>query len=403
MKKIAFFFFTNTLLLFSQDIEKKKETIKQKHSQILSDIQDINDLLKNEKSEKKSILAQVESLNFKISTQEVLLAKISKRINVLNNRINYNQILIKRLKEELNNLKESYAEIIITSYKSRSKENKLLFILSSDDFLQAYKRLQYLRQYSNYRKKQGLKIKQKTEKIEKTTETLIREIKEQKKLNIQNTKTKAAILLEKEKLKEVITKIHKQEKKYLELLAIKKKESENINQQIENLIKQAIQLSALSKKKKNNAIRFTLTPESKKIGKDFSENKGTLIWPAQKGVKIRGYGQYRDPVYNRITYNNNGITIACPKGESARAIFKGEVSGIILLPNGNKAVQVRHGDYISTYYNLNNIIVKKGETVKRKQKLGDIYTNAFTNRTELKFFLYKNTKKLNPELWLYKG
>ena len=64
-------------------------------------------------------------------------------------------------------------------------------------------------------------------------------------------------------------------------------------------------------------------------------------------------------------------------------------------------VQIKHGNFISTYYNLSNIYVKKGDMVDVKTELGEIYTNRSNGQTRLKFYLYEDTQKMNPEEWIY--
>ena len=110
---------------------------------------------------------------------------------------------------------------------------------------------------------------------------------------------------------------------------------------------------------------------------------------------------YKDAVYPGIKHESNGVIIATDKGAKARAIFEGEVIAILSVPGGNKGVQIKHGNFISTYYNLSNLYVKKGDKVIAKEELGDIYTNRSSGQTRLKFYLFEDTSRLNPEDWVY--
>ena len=148
-------------------------------------------------------------------------------------------------------------------------------------------------------------------------------------------------------------------------------------------------------------VSFVLTPESRRVADSFEANKGNLIWPVVKGYKSQGFGVYYDPVYPELQHYNNGVTIATEKGAEARCVFEGEVSAIQSIPGSNKVVQVRHGNYITIYYNLTDVYVKKGDKVKAKEALGKIFTDS-NGKTEMKFFLYKNTTRLNPEFWIHK-
>ena len=110
---------------------------------------------------------------------------------------------------------------------------------------------------------------------------------------------------------------------------------------------------------------------------------------------------YKDAVYPGIKHQSNGVIIATDKGAKARSIFEGEVIAILAVPGGNKGVQIKHGNFISTYYNLSDLYVKKGDKVSAKQELGAIYTNRSSGKTRLKFYLYQDTVRLNPEEWVY--
>ncbi|WP_309597446.1 hypothetical protein [Flavobacterium davisii] len=102
----------------------------------------------------------------KISLQLKLIRTTEKQKKVLGNSMYINQIKVNQLKKDLQILKEDYAEMIEKSYKSRSEQSRAMFILSADNFLQAYKRGQYMKQYSSFRKMQGEEIKSKTKDLE---------------------------------------------------------------------------------------------------------------------------------------------------------------------------------------------------------------------------------------------
>jgi murein DD-endopeptidase MepM/ murein hydrolase activator NlpD len=122
----------------------------------------------------------------------------------------------------------------------------------------------------------------------------------------------------------------------------------------------------------------------------------------EKGIKKQGFGVYKDAVYPGIKHQSNGVIIATDQGATARAVFEGEVIAILAVPGGNKGVQLKHGNYISTYYNLSDLYVKKGDKVAAKAELGKIFTNRFNGLTQLKFYLYKDATRLNPEEWIFR-
>ena len=205
--------------------------------------------------------------------------------------------------------------------------------------------------------------------------------------------------------------IKKKESEYATEIKKKQAQANKIDREIDRLIRLAIAeankkvkpKSSSTSKTTNTAATsskvFDLTPEGQALSSDFEANKGKLIWPIERGYKSQGFGTYDDPVYPDLKHYNNGVSLMAPRGTDARCVFNGEVSAVISIPGGNKAVQVRHGNFITIYYNLTQVYVSKGQKVSAKTPLGKIFTDS-EGRTEMKFFVYKNTNKLNPEHWL---
>ena len=389
-----------TLGAFAQTNEQKALEIKREKLQ--SEIRDINRLLFAEKKERGNVLDQMEALDQKINVRQELIRVTNQQSNLLNRQINANIRNISKLRDDLETLKKEYGNIIQKSYQNKSKQSRLMFLMSSENFYQAFKRLQYMKQYTEFRKKQGEQIVAKTDDLARLNKDLNEERKVKEILISQNKKAKAQLMQEIKNQKELLVTIRKNESDYATAIEKKEREAKAIDKQLEKLIRDAI---AAENKKSNNASsdtsRFFLTPEATIIANNFSANKGRLIWPVEKGIKSQGFGVYRDAVYPGIKHESNVVIIATDEGAKARAIFKGEVIAIIAVPGGNKAVQLKHGNFISTYYNLSNLYVKKGDTVEAKAELGDIYTNQSNGQTRLKFYLHQDIDRLNPEEWVY--
>lgn len=257
-----------------------------------------------------------------------------------------------------------------------------------------------MEQYTKFRKKQGEVIINKTKKIGQLNQDLVSQRKIKEQLLVANRRVKNQLQKEITSQKELLKSISQNESKYAAAIATKKKETRRIDREIEALIRAAI---ASSNKRTGNksSAKFALTPEAKVIANNFSANKGKLIWPVEKGIKSQGFGKYKDRVYPGIIHENNGVAIATDKSAVARAIFEGEVMTIFTNKMGVKGIYLKHGNYISMYYNLAKVYVKKGDKVNAKESLGEIYTSKFNGATTLKFYLYQDTQKLNPEKWIY--
>jgi septal ring factor EnvC (AmiA/AmiB activator) len=398
---LLFLLLVTTMACFGQTSEQK--ALEEKREQLQSEIRNINRLLFAEKKEKENVLDQMEALDKKITVRQQLIRVTNQQSNLLNRQINTNIRNIGKLKSELQEIKDEYAKMIQKSYQNKSKQNRLMFLLSSESFFQGFKRLQYMKQYTDYRKEQGAQIMAKTEELSRLNADLNEERKVKEVLLAQNKKAKDQLFAEIQTQKALLGTIRKNETKYTSAIDAKRKEARKIDQQIERLIRSAI---AASNKKSGsttkNSSKFILTPEATIIANNFSANKGKLIWPVEKGIKSQGFGVYSDPVYPGIKHQSNGVIIATDEGSKARAIFEGEVIAILAVPGGNKGVQIKHGNFISTYYNLSDLYVKKGDKVTSKEELGTVYTNRNNGQTRLKFYLYQDTSRLNPEEWVYR-
>lgn len=381
----------------------EQESLEAKREALQKEIEVINRLLFAEKKQRGNVLEQMEALDTKIGVRQELIDVTNKQSNLLNKKINENVKDIAKLKKELDELRDEYAMLIQKSYQSKMQQSRLMFLLSSENFFQAVKRLQYIRQYTDYRKSQGLAILTKTDELSQRNSDLIQQRKQADRLIAANKKAKAQMMEEMKNQKELLATIRKNESKYTAAVDKKRKEAKKVDQQIESLIRAAILASNEKAGKKTiNTSKFLLTPEATLIANNFSANKGRLIWPVDKGIKSQGFGVYEDAVYPGIKHESNGVIITTEEGTRARAIFEGEVIAIMSVPGGNKGVTVKHGNYISTYYNLSVLFVEKGDKVMAKTELGKIATNRLSGQTRLKFYLYQDTNKLNPEEWVYR-
>jgi len=380
----------------------EQKALETRREQLQKEIEDINRLLFAEKEQKGTVLDQMEVLDQKINVRQQLIRVTNQQANLLNRQINANIRNISKLREDLDALKEEYATMIQKSYRNRSQQSRLMFLLSSENFFQAFKRLQYMKQYTQFRKEQGEDIVRKTEELTELNNNLSDQRKEKEVLLAQNLKAKGELLNEIKSQKDLLKTIRQNESNYAAAISKKKQEARKIDQQIEKLIRSAIAASNKEAGKTVSTNKFVLTPEATLVANNFSANKGKLIWPVEKGIKQQGFGIYTDAVYPGIKHQSNGVIIVTDEGATARAVFEGEVIAILAIPGGNKGVQIKHGNYISTYYNLSDLYVKKGDKVSLKEELGLIYTNRYSGLTQLKFYLYKDATRLNPEEWIYR-
>lgn len=386
--------------------DKQKE-LEERRKVILEEIKQINSLLFKTRQEEKSVLSQVEDLNTRINAIENLIRVTNQQANLLTRNINSNIDRISALREELKVMKEDYAEMVRKSYKSKNQQNRVMFLLSSETFLQAYKRVQYMKQYAAFRKRQGEEINRRTQELQELNETLMAQKKDKQRLIDENNESKNQLVKERKKQQELIASLKKDEGTYTAQIRSKQQEADKIEKEIDALIKAAIAEANRKAKESNKATTttsggFALTAEDKALAASFSSNKGKLPWPVERGMVVKSFGTHRHPQFPNVTTSSSGVEIATNDHEPVRSVFDGNVMSIQRIRGANITVFIQHGDYITVYSNLESVSVKKGDRVKTKQTIGNVAKSATAGRTILKFYIYRNNTKINPADWVYR-
>jgi len=372
--------------------QKKKKELKTKQRKIEKKISYTKKLLGETKNQKESTLTEYKLLKNQVKDRKSLIRTYNSEINMLDAQISERRQYIAELNEQLRNLKEEYAALIYQSYKSRSSYDQWMFLLASDDFYQAYRRMKYLQEYNEYRRDKYAEIQELSRKLEDEAQKLDKKkaerlgvlvIKKQESRSLENDSKKKAEAVKSLKYKERVLK-----------MKLRKQRSEwrKMDKEIKRIIE--LELS-----KKTGKGRLPLTPAEQKLSKSFSANKGKLPWPSARGVITSRYGVHAHEQLSNVQVNNKGIDIRCERGSSARAVFAGEVKRIIQLPMFY-AVLVKHGEYFTIYSRLNSVDVKVGDMIKTKQKIGTVWTNTESGETILNFELRKQIDTQNPEKWL---
>ena len=397
----------------------QQEKLEQRKAQILHEIKEKEDQLQNVQSKEKTVTKQLKIQTEKIKLKENLINTTEKQTKLLSNDMYINQMNINRLKKELVLLKEDYAKMIQKSYKSRSEQSRAMFLLSSQNFLQAYKRAQYMKQYASYRKTQGIEIQEKSVELENFNQIIGVQKTAKQKLIQENEKERLALEKERQLQQELAKSIKKDKKQIIAEIKKKQQETRNIDNQIQKLLKAAI---AAANKKTASAVakanpktttaaatnttkhctRVVLTYEREIIDNNFKANKTELPLPVEIGCVTLGYEAQAHPIYKSLVVHNSGVEVNTDQGASARAVFGGEVISVMVLSPVNKAVMIQHGDYFTVYQNLSSVSVSKGDKVSIKQPIGRIRTNGDTGKTVLKFTISQNTTYSNPAGWLFK-
>ena len=409
MKRFLFFlvvFLTVCNFSFAQQKTQQQRNLEKRKEEIATEIAQMERLLQQQVRLKGSAIDQIQLLDNKRYALESLIELTANEVQLLQRQIAESNSRISDLKDQIEVIKQDYEKVIVNSYKRKVEKNKWLFLLAADSFKDARRRWNYLLQYASYRTTQAERLVRKQEELKQISATLENQLKQKEAKVEENRRQQRALISDREKQEVLIANARKQERAYRRELADRDKERKRIDSEIDRLIREAIEKAnreRLAKAKKaNSKDGFVLTPEAEALAKSFEGNKGRHIWPVEKGIKSIGYGTYADKLYPALKHFNNGVTIATESGSKARAIYDGEVMNVMISRQGIKGVYVRHGDYITMYYNLQDVSVKEGDKVAAKQSLGTLHTDKVSGQTLLKFYLYKNTTRLNPEEWVYR-
>ena len=374
-----------------KDLENERKVLK-------NEILEINSLLINNSKKKKNAFNDLESLTYKINKTETLIKLTNDQINLLNFQVEKNEDKIDKLNVEIIAARKDYSDMIFNSYKSRLKENRLMFLLSAENFLQAFKRSQYFEQFSKNRKEMALSIQIKVGTVKKIIDTLKTKISEKDSLINFNLSEKKILSNEKKEQNNLIRSLRKRESAYKKQINDKQRQASLLNKEIDRLIKEAIKES----NKNSSLSTFSLTPEAKALAESFSKNKGKLPWPVERGVIIQKFGLQSHPVVKTTKIKSNGIVIATTKNANIRSVFNGKVLSILKFKGSNLTVLIQHGNYISVYKNLSKVYVNKGQNVESFDIIGEVFSSNSESKTTLQFSIFNNTTALDPYLWIAK-
>ena len=385
------------ILLIASDISSQnKQDLEKQKRQIQNDIKKIELKLSNSSKQKDLIISNAEDVNYKIKLQQNLINNINNQLNLILDEIDRNEIKLSDLKKRELTLKEELSKMLLSAYKKKSNLNKLMFIFSSSSFQQAFKRIQYFKQYANFQKKTLTKIKINTNEIKNIIVVLDSQKINKRDLVDENEKIKRDLSNEYIELNSLIAQVNKNQKKYSSEIKQKQKLSKEIDKKIKKLIEEAL---AKAKRKSGG---FELTEEAQLISKNFKANKGKLPSPVIRGNVVLGFGKQPHPIVKTTTIQSNGVRIRTSSDVEARTIFDGEVYSIIKSKNNTHTILIQHGNFFTVYKNLSEIYVKKGDRLNTKDSIGKIATDSLNGQTILSFSIFNNGVPQNPKLWIYK-
>jgi len=377
----------------------------QRKQALLEEIEETTRLLKETQQSEKKSLDRLNLLNAQLVQFNRLISNINLEIAYTDRQIKETSEKIGQLIREVEKMKEEYAGLINHTYKNRGRYNKLIYMLSAKDFNEAYRRMKYFQQYSEFRKKQVIEINNKQEELKVVMEQLAVNKAEKEKLLVEQRLENKRLELVKTDYNKELNQLKSQEKKLKDQLLRQQANLKKLHEEISKII------AAEAKKGTNTATinpYDRLTPDQRLVSTNFKGNKGRLPWPVERGNITGFFGAYKHPFLKYVSLDNKGVDITTNGGSDVRAVFDGEVTAVIAIPGANISILIRHGNYFTVYENLVSVKVKKGDQVKIKETIGKVYMEKNAKTSILHFEIWEErsqsmSDQLNPELWLGKN
>ncbi|WP_299703539.1 peptidoglycan DD-metalloendopeptidase family protein [uncultured Pontibacter sp.] len=403
--KSAFFFLILILPLATlAQKQKSKAQLEKEKKENLNRIKEANRILQQTKVQKEASIGQLNAIQEKIAVQKGVINTISREIQLLESGMKETEGIVGELQSDLENLKAEYATMVYAASKTANSYNKLMFVFAADSFNQMVRRLRYLQQYSEARKKQVEQINKVQVALTGQLRTLESQREEKRSLLDKQVLENKNLLSLRSQQDSMIQKLSKQEQTLKKEVAQRQQAIKKLDNLIADIVKEEMARAAREARKAGRATsgsanKITLTPEAALISSSFAGNRGRLAWPVDRGFISQKFGRHNHPVLKGVVIENRGIDIQTSQGEAARAIFEGKVLTVASVPGMNNIVMVQHGEYFVVYAKLRTVNVKEGQDVKQKDVIGTVYTDA-NGTTELQFQIWKNNNNLNPESWI---
>lgn len=434
MKLIKFLFLLLFVLSASVAFAQSSSELKRKKEAIQREIELLQRNLNKTANNKKLTLSQINALNKKIGLMQDKITVINSEMKNLDNQIHENTNTVINLKGQLGQLKKEYGAMIRFAQRNKNAYDKMMFIFAAKDFNQAYKRIKYLQQFGQYRKKQAGYIQGTQKDLNYKIVILDKNLKEKSNLLHEQENEKDKLGKNKTAQSAVLNKYSKQEKQFRQDIATRKKQQAQLDRSIRAAIVREIELerkraeeaarlaaakakaaaeaaaakaraenrpapaaaAPVAKPKANSSGYLAATPEAAKLSAAFESNRGSLPWPVASGSITESFGKHKE---GQASYDNAGVTIQTAEGAGVRAVFNGKVSKVGNAL-GRYYVLIKHGQFFTVYQNLRSVSVSAGDDVSTKQNIGTVASSG--DIPELQFQIYRGAVAQNPASWIAK-
>ncbi|WP_229725229.1 murein hydrolase activator EnvC family protein [Hymenobacter baengnokdamensis] len=439
---------------------RSKAQLERERQANLARIQEAGKVLTQTTQKKQATLGQLNVIKEKLTEKQGQIQHISTQLQGIETNVHQTVKQVLTTQEQLANLKAEYARLMYAASKTSSGFNQLMFLFASDSFNQFVLRLRYVRQYTEERQKQALRILGAQQQLSHQLDGLTQQRQRQKSLLTNQLVENRNLLGLKTEQDEVVQQLSQQEQGLRQELAERQQAVARLDDLIAQRVREEIaraahaaRLAAVAARRRaahtaatrrhgasssapvahadepaaatgqeltakeddsganpesdapeetvadRRASRVALTPETSVLSSNFAGNRGRLPWPVARGFLAQHFGRHPHPVLKHVTVDNRGVDIQTNEGEAVRSVFAGRVLTVAQVPGMNTIVMIQHGEYFTVYARLRSVSVHEGEQVDARQAIGTAATDA-DGTTQVQFQVWRNSANLNPESWL---
>ena len=387
---IIFLFFYGSLS------SQTRQSLEEQRRNLETEIRDLNRFLREAVREHEQSTVRLNLLIAQVSQYNRLIAGINSEIAHTDRQISVTTEQIRQMTNDIEKMKSEYARLVFQAYKNRGQYNKLIFVLSSKDFNEAYRRMKYFQQYGEFRKKQVAEILIIQAELENRIVQLTEQRAEREALLVERRRESAALQTVRNEQDREVARLRANERQLRTQLERQQREQNRIQNEIDRHIANEARRAGATVAN----VHERLTPEQQIISTNFRANRGRLPWPTERGHITRRFGSVPHPIVRNIIVNNPGIEITTISNADVRVVFEGEVSLVGGIVGSNMYVLVKHGNFYTAYHNLVDVKVKTGDKVNLREVIGKVYTEHGSPSATMRFEVREGSNTQNPELWI---
>ena len=410
-------FLCSAMFALGQNSSRVRQ-LEQQRKEAQAEIELTNKLLNETTSTAQNSLNRLNLLTQQLANRKRVIDLLNQEVTSIDRQLVSMQNEINRLERELKEKKDSYAKSVRTLGMKRTSQDKLLFILSADGFMQSMRRMRYLREFAAWQKKQAGEIIEKQKEIEAKKQALEKTKAEKQSLLKTREEERKKLQAEEAGQRTEVQNLNRRRQQLQADLRKKRQQAAALDREIERQIAaeiaRAAEAARIAAARENASTKpadarvanekggYAMTQAERQLSGSFEQNRGKLPPPVTARYTIvAGFGEQQHQQLRYVRTNNSGIDLQTSSGAEAQAVFNGEVTRVFVVPGYNNSVIIRHGNYLTVYSNLSEVYVKQGDKVTTSQRIGKVYSDARDgNSTILHFQLWREKTKLNPAPWI---